>query len=83
MIIGIPSEQHVGIDLWQAMSREIAIHVQKRSNGNDHDAIEMMRRGLIRADSILTHCFPLRDGSKAFKTMAEYSDGVVKPVVEL
>ncbi len=83
VIIGIPSQQQVGVNLWQAMHQEVTISVQKRSNCNDHDALEMIRRKMINPGSIVSHRFPLTDGAKAFEIMAEYADGVVKPVVEL
>jgi len=83
VIIGIPSQQQVGVNLWQAMHQEVTISVQKRSNCNDHDALEMIRRKMINPGSIVSHRFPLSDGAKAFEIMAEYADGVVKPVVEL
>ena len=83
VIIGIPSEQFVGVDLWQAMHHEISIHVQKRSNANDHEALDMLRRGQIDTARFVSHRFPLERGNKAFETIAEYSDGVIKAVVEL
>ncbi len=82
VIVGIPSEQKVGMDLWRAMNREATIIIQKRSNGNDHDAIDLLSRGLIATDSFVSHRFPMSQGDKAFETVAEYADGVVKAVVE-
>ena len=83
VVIGIPSQQFVGVDLWQAMHQEISIHVQKRSNANDHEALDMLRRGQIDTQRLVSHRFPLRQGNKAFETIAQYSDGVIKAIVEL
>ncbi len=83
VLIGVPSQPLVGLALWEALNKELTIRVQKRSNGNDHDALAMMKRGLIRSDSIMTHSMPLSEGHKAFEMMANYADGVIKPVVEL
>ncbi len=83
VIVGIPSEQKVGIDLWRAMNKEATIIVQKRSNGNDHDAIDLLSRGLIPTETFVSHRFPLERGDQAFETVAAYADGVVKAVVEL
>jgi L-iditol 2-dehydrogenase len=82
VIIGIPSEHHVGVDLWQAMHSELSIHVQKRSNGNDRDALDILRRGEIDASLLITHRFSLEQGARAFETVAEYADGVGKALVE-
>jgi L-iditol 2-dehydrogenase len=83
VVIGIPSEQFVGVDMWRAMHQEISIHVQKRSNANDHEALDMLRRGQIDTARFVSHRFPLERGHKAFETIAEYSDGVIKAIVEL
>ena len=83
MIIGIPSQQFVGVDLWRAMHQEISIHVQKRSNANDHEALDMLVRGQIDTGRFITHHVPLQEGVKAFEAVANYSDGVLKAVVEL
>lgn len=82
VIIGIPSEHRVAVDLWQAMHSELSIYVQKRSNGNDRDALDILRRGEIDAGLLITHRFSLEDGARAFQTVAEYADGVGKALVE-
>lgn len=83
VLIGIPSNQLVELAMWEALDKEITITAQKRSNGNDHAALDLMKRGLIRSEPIMTHHVPLAEGHKAFEMMAEYSDEVIKPVIEL
>jgi threonine dehydrogenase-like Zn-dependent dehydrogenase len=83
VIVGIPSQQEVGTDWWEAGHKEITITTQKRSNGQDHDAIDLLQRGLIPADLLVTHRFPASTGGKAFETVADYADGVLKAVVEM
>ena len=83
VVIGIPSQQDVPVNFWRGLDREISIHIQKRSNGNDHEAIEMIQRKQIDAHALVTHLFPLEEGAKAFETVAHFSDGVAKAVVEL
>lgn len=82
VVIGIPSEDAVSVNLWTALDREARIHVQKRSNGNDHDALELLSRGVMRSDDFISHRFPLDRGQDAFETMAGYRDGVLKPMIE-
>ena len=82
VVIGIPSERIIGVDFWTALDREARIHVQKRSNGNDHQALEMLERGEIDSSVIMSHRFPLENGQEAFETMAEYRDGIIKPLIE-
>ena len=57
------------------MAVEATIKVQRRSNGNDHDALDLLKRGAIRSDSIVSHRFPLEKGQEAFETMEAYRDG--------
>lgn len=82
VVVGIPSEPAIPLNLWTALDREARIHVQKRSNGNDHDALDLLKRGLIRSEDIISHRFPLERGQEAFETMAGYREGVLKPLIE-
>ena len=82
VIIGIPSAASVPVNLWTALDREARIHVQKRSNGNDHEALRLLERRAIRSDDFVSHRFPLERGQEAFETMANYGDGVLKPMIE-
>ena len=82
VLIGIPSASPVPVDFWRAMAVEATIKVQRRSNGNDHEALDLMKRGVIRSDSIVSHRFPLEKGQEAFEAMEAYRDGVIKPLIE-
>ncbi len=82
VLVGIPSRADVPVNFWTALDREARIHVQKRSNGNDPDALRLLQHGLIRSDDIMSHRFSLDRGQEAFETMAAYRDGVLKPLIE-
>lgn len=82
VVVGIPSESSVPLNLWTALDREATIHVQKRSNGNDHDALDLLKRGVIRSEDVISHRFSLEQGQEAFETMAAYREGVLKPLIE-
>jgi L-iditol 2-dehydrogenase len=83
VLIGIPSQIDTPINFWQGLQQEVTIRVQKRNNGNDHEALELIASGKIDPASILTHRFDFADGDKAFQTMGQYSDGVIKPWIEI
>ena len=83
VLIGIPSQEKTPVEFWAALQSEVSIVVQKRNNGNDHAALELIEAGKIDPATILSHTFPLAEGGKAFATMGEYADGVIKPVVEI
>ncbi len=81
VLVGIPSTSAVSVNFWTALEREARIHVQKRSNGNDHEALYLLERGLIRSGDIISHRFPLERGQEAFELFAAYRDGVIKPLI--
>ncbi len=81
VLVGIPSASTVPVNFWTALEREARIHVQKRSNGNDHDALQLLERGLVRSGDIMSHRFPLERGQEAFDLFAAYRDGVIKPLI--
>lgn len=83
VLVGIPSDDRVPVNFWRALDREARIHVQKRSNGNDHDALELLARGVLRSDDIISHRFPLERGQEAFEMVAAYREGVIKPLIEI
>lgn len=83
VIVGIPSQAETPVRLWEAMQRELTITVQKRSNGNDHDALALLASGKIDAASFVSHRFPIERGADAFKMMGAYADGIIKPVIEM
>ena len=82
VIVGIPAESAIPVNLWTALDREARIHVQKRSNGNDHEALELLKRGLIRSQDFISHRFAIDQGQEAFEMMAAYRGGVIKPLIE-
>jgi L-iditol 2-dehydrogenase len=83
IIIGIPSKPLTPVEFWPALQAEVTIKVQKRNNGNDHEALRLIEAGKITPEMILSHRFSLEEGGQAFVTMGAYSDGVIKPWVSL
>jgi L-iditol 2-dehydrogenase len=82
ILIGIPSEPMMPVDLPLAMLKELSIQTIKRSNHNTPAAIELMRSGRIPA-RLITHRFPLERTPEAFEILAAYSGGVGKVVIEI
>jgi len=83
VLIGIPSDSITGVDLHAAMHREASLITVKRSNHNDHEAIELIQSGKIPVHKLVTHRFPLARADRAFATLAEYGEGIAKAVVEM
>jgi L-iditol 2-dehydrogenase len=82
VLVGIPSETELNIDVHAAMGKELSIQTIKRSNHNAHGAIELMESGRI-GDQIVTHRLPLLKTPEAFEMLGEYADGVGKVVIEI
>lgn len=82
ILIGIPTEPNLVIDIHGAMGKELRLQTIKRSNHKGHEAIELIRAGKI-PDVLITHRMPLEQTGEAFELLSAYRDGVGKIVVEL
>jgi L-iditol 2-dehydrogenase len=82
VLIGIPSEAELNVDVHLAMSKELNIQTVKRSNHNAHGAIELLESGRID-ERIVTHRLPLEKTSEGFELLAEYAGEVGKVVIEV
>ena len=82
VLIGIPSEHQLNIDIHTAMAKGLNIQTVKRSNHNAHGAIELMESGRI-GEQIVTHRLPLEKTPEAFELLAGYADNVGKVVIEI
>lgn len=82
VLIGIPSEAGLPLDLHMAMAKELRIQTIKRSNHNARGAIELLQSGRV-SDRLVTHNYPLEQTPRAFETLAAYADGIGKAVIEI
>ncbi len=82
VMIGIPDEVGLSLDIHTAMNKELNIQTIKRSNHNVHGALDLLRSGKI-STALVTHHFPLERTPEAFETLAAYRDGVGKVIIEL
>ncbi len=82
VMIGIPGENKMPLDVLGAIDKELNLQTIRRSNHNAHGAIELLTSGRIPAD-FLTHHFSLEETPRAFQTLASYADGVGKVVIDI
>jgi len=82
VLIGIPSEKDLNVDVHLAMAKELNIQTVKRSNHNAHGAIELLESGRID-ERIVTHRLPLEKTPEGFELLAEYAGEVGKVVIEV
>jgi L-iditol 2-dehydrogenase len=81
VLIGIPNQVPVGLDLFSAMAKEIRIQPLKRSNHCSKPAIALLASGAI-PQAIVTHRVGVEQAPAAFQTLAEYRDGIGKLAIE-
>ncbi len=82
MIIGIPPE----LDNWQipvdkTRRNEICIQNVRRQAHCAQAALNMIKENKINFDNMITHNFPFEKTQDAFELVADYSDGVLKAVI--
>ena len=82
VLIGLPSERELKIDMHLAMGKELSLQTIKRSNHTAHPAIELLESGKI-TDALVTHRLPLAETPRAFQMLTDYTDGVGKVVIEI
>jgi L-iditol 2-dehydrogenase len=81
VLIGIPNQVPVGLDLFSALAKEIRIQPLKRSNHRSKPAMALLAAGAI-PEAIVTHRVPVEQAPAAFQTLAEYRDGIGKLAIE-
>lgn len=82
VLIGLPTEHVLAVDMHTAMAKELRIQTVKRSNLKGHEALELVHSGKI-SDILITHRMPLENTAEAFELLSNYRDGVGKVVIEL
>jgi L-iditol 2-dehydrogenase len=82
MLVGLPVELEMKLDMHLAMGKELTIQTLKRSNHAAHEAIDLLQAGKI-SDAMVTHRTPLADTPEVFKVLDNYSEDVGKVVIEM
>ena len=83
LMIGIPEVDRVSFSIHTMRRKEIQLQNVRRQNQCMAPAIELVAKGAINLDQIVTHQFPLAETKKAFDLVADYRDGVVKAIVHV
>jgi L-iditol 2-dehydrogenase len=82
MLVGLPVEHEMKLDLHLAMGKELNIQTMRRSNHTAHEAIELIAAGKI-SDALVTHRTPLAHTGEVFQVLDNYSEDVGKVVIEM
>jgi L-iditol 2-dehydrogenase len=81
VIIAIPSDIRCSLAVHLALAKELRIIALKRSNHNSEAAISLLAAGRI-PEALITHRFGLEQSETAFATLAAYSGGIVKALID-
>jgi len=82
-IIGIPDTDQISFDISKLRKKEIAIQNVRRQNNCMHQAIQWIQDNRFGIHQLITHQFPLDDAQEAFELVSQYSDNVIKAVIEI
>ena len=83
MIVGIPEVDEISFLIHELRRKEITIVNVRRQNHCTQKAIDLVASGKIKADSLVTHRFPLEETAKAFDLVANYREGVMKTMIHI
>jgi len=83
LMIGIPEVDRVSFSIHTMRRKEIQVQSVRRQNHCMAPAIDLVSKGVINLDQIVTHHFPLAETKQAFDLVADYQDGVVKAIVHV
>lgn len=82
VLVGIPSQRHMPVDLHLALSKELRVQTIFRANQGGHRAIELLASGVVPS-ALLTHRLPLAETQQAFELLEAYADGAGKVVITI
>lgn len=83
IVIGIPSVDRVSFSIHLIRRKEICIQNVRRQNGCMQKTLDMIDRGVLAVEDMITHRFSFEDTPAAFDMVAEYRDGVIKAMIHL
>lgn len=83
LILGIPEVERVSFDIHALRRKEAWIGNVRRQNHCMAAAIDLIARGVVNVDPLVTHHFPLAETAAAFDLVAGYRDGVLKAIVDV
>jgi L-iditol 2-dehydrogenase len=81
VIIGIPEEDHIAMNLHKMRRKEIAMQNVRRQNNRYPEAMELLGSDKIDLSGFITHEFPEEQVRDAFDLVSAYADNVMKAVI--
>lgn len=82
MIIGIPQFDRFSFPVDQLRRKEICLQNLRRQNNCVQTALKMISDQVVDVDCMATHYFKFDNTREAFDLVADYTDGVLKAMIE-
>lgn len=82
-IVGIPETDRTSFAVHDARRKGLAFVSVRRQNKRIDPVIDLIREGRINPDFMITHRFSLNRAAGAFELLADYSDGIIKAMVDM
>lgn len=81
VIIGIPQDQKISLNLDTLRVKEITVRTIRRQVDRTAGALRMMQRGYADVEPLITHRFAFEDAREAFELVSGYKDDVIKAMI--
>ncbi len=82
VIVGIPQIDRISFDPNPFRQKDLTIAYVRRQNHCLQPALDLVESGRIDPKPLITHRMPLEEAPRAFEMVANYSDGVIKAMVD-
>jgi L-iditol 2-dehydrogenase len=83
VMVGIPETDQSSFAVHDARRKGLAFINVRRQNECVEPVIDLIHRGRIKPDFMITHRFSLGQVGKAFELLADYRDGIIKAIVDM
>lgn len=83
MLIGIPETDKITFRINELRRKEISIQNVRRQNESVEDCLMLLNSGTVDVNPWATHRFKLTDAAKAFDLVDNYSDGIIKAMIDI
>ena len=82
VVVGIPEFDNWIVNAEKTRRKEISLQFIRRQVDCVETALSLMESGKINIDNMITHRYPFSKTKEGFDLVAEYSDGVMKAMID-
>jgi L-iditol 2-dehydrogenase len=83
LVVGIPEVDRISFDIHLLRRKELSLKNVRRQNNCIEPAISLISSCEVNVDPLITHRFPLTEAKKALDLLVNYSDGLMKAIIQV